>query len=111
MLPKQEKFTARDLSDKSIFKNSKKIYTPYGFFLVLSPSPTERVGVRPKKTIILTKKNFKTAVSRNKHKRIYFNTLLEVFKQKPELRSKSFIFYPNKIFTKDDIIPLCLQLL
>ena len=108
MLPKKEKFTSLDFANKLLFNNSKKIYTPYGFFLVLRSENVEGV-IFNKKAIILSKKNFKTAVLRNKCKRLYFNSLLEVFKQKPELRNKSFIFYPKKTFTKDDIITTCLQ--
>lgn len=115
MLPKKEKFTTQDFKDFKKEK-SRKIHTSYGFFLVLRSFPELRsLGVggsvegvdSNKKGIILSKKNFKTAVQRNKVKRLFYNTILEIKNKlkesSSELESVSFIFYPNKVFTKEDL--------
>ena len=97
MLPKKEKFTTEDFKNKILFKNGRKIYTPCGFFVVLG-------SLSGKKGIIFSKKSFKTAVLRNKYKRLFYNTLLEIQKQNSELKNKSFVFYPNQPFTKDFLV-------
>lgn len=96
MLPKKEKFTSKDFSDKNIFKNSKKTYTKYGFFVVLEGEN--------KKGIILSKKVFKTAVLRNKYKRLFYNSILELQKSFPQINTKSFVFHPKKEFSKEDLL-------
>jgi ribonuclease P protein component len=96
MIPKRNKFSTEDFANKGLFKNSKKTITAYGYFSVLEKGN--------KKAVILSKKNFKTAVLRNKYKRLFFNALLEVQKDKPELVKTSFVFYPKKTFTKEEIV-------
>ncbi len=104
MISKKEKFSSKDFSNKKLFKNSKKIYTPYGFFLVLE-------DFLCKKGIILLNKNFKTAVLRNKYKRLFYNTLLELKKDsKIDLQKKSFVFYPKKQFSKEELIKDILEI-
>jgi ribonuclease P protein component len=98
MLPKKEKFTSKEMSDGALFKNGKKVHTTYGFF-VLTPQP---LGGSGKFGIVLGKKYFKTAVLRNKYKRLFYNTLLE-FKKDTKLVVKSLIFHPKKIFTKEEL--------
>ena len=110
MLPKKEKFTTKDLGNKNIFKSGKKIFVEYGYFLQ-TPGGLHRKG------IILSKKNFKTAVLRNKYKRLFYNTILEIYKGNSprsgesvskefseKLKEKSFIFYPKKVFTKEELL-------
>jgi ribonuclease P protein component len=84
MLPKKNRFTAKELNSLWTPKQkSKKHNTQYGFFVVYeestSPNPSRifdlslqrRVEEGGKKGIILSKKNFKTAVLRNKYKRLF----------------------------------------
>jgi len=106
MIPKRNKFSSRDFANKSLFKNSKKVVVPYGYFSILTPPslPLLRGGTQNKKGIILSKKNFKTAVLRNKFKRLFYNTLLEVQKEKKEFLEISFIFHPNKLFSKEELV-------
>ncbi len=99
MLPKKEKFSSRDFSNKNLFRNSQKIYTQYGFFVVLE----NYINPYFPKAIVLSKKNFKTAVLRNKYKRLFCNTLLEVQRENISLKQKAFIFYPKQFFSKEEL--------
>ncbi len=112
MLPKKNRFSSQDLANKSLFKNSKKIYTEYGFFVVLEKHPLapslKKRGGSAKKGIVLSKKSFKTAALRNKYKRLFYNTILEIqnenkIENKTENTEKSFIFHPKKVFTKVEL--------
>lgn len=96
MIPKSERFSAKDFSNKNLFKNNQKIYTLYGFFVVLD-------GDLNKKAIVISKKNFKTAILRNKYKRLFYAVLSKTQKNYPILKQKTFIFNPKKIFTKDEL--------
>lgn len=100
MLPKTERFSARDLSDKTLFNKSGKIYTQYGFFVILANPDPETKG---KKGIILSKKNFKTAVLRNKYKRLFYNTVRELQQNSISLKSLSLTFHPKKAFSKEEL--------
>ena len=97
MIPKKEKFIT---SDFSLIKTIKpqKVFTNIGVFCVYA-NPGEKLTCN-KFAIAPSKKIFKTAVSRNKHKRMYFNFLKEN-KQKIKLQNNLCIFYPNKLFTKE----------
>lgn len=97
MLPKKERFSSKDLSDKNFIKQGQKIYTAYGFFVIFN-TPLSKKG------IILSKKNFKTAVLRNKYKRLFYNTILELQKEIPNLKPKSFLFHPKKVFAKQELL-------
>lgn len=96
MIPKREKFTT---SDFSLIKTMKprKIFTNIGVFCIYN-NPSKEAGCN-KFAIAPSKKIFKTAVSRNKHKRIYFNFLKDNYK-KIKLEDSMCIFYPNKSYTK-----------
>lgn len=100
MLAKNKKFTTEDF--KVIKKEiSKKIHTKYGFFLVINTCLPELVG---KKGAVLPKKIFKTAVLRNKYKRLFFNTLRELETQKPKLGLTTLLFFPRQVFTKEELV-------
>jgi ribonuclease P protein component len=101
MLSKKQKFTAQEFADKQTFKNSKKVFLEYGFFLVLEKGKGVGTG---KFGIVMSKKNFKTAVLRNKYKRLFYNTLLEIKREDKSVENISLIFYPKKVFTKENLI-------
>lgn len=99
MIPKKEKFIT---SDFSLIKSLKprKIFTNIGVFCVyVNPNITISCN---KFAIAPSKKIFKTAVSRNKHKRIYFNFLKDNHK-KIKLQNSLCVFYPNKLYTKETL--------
>ena len=102
MLPKTERFTTKELDGlRRINPKTKKLNTPYGFFVIHElPEPTGKKG------IILTKKIFKTAVLRNKTKRLFYNTILEIKKenQNLNLNQATFLFHPKKVFSKKELI-------
>ena len=108
MLPKFERFNTTDLS-KLKNKKFKKIIVKYGFFVVYPEpephltSPINKGGIVRKKGIILSKKVFKRAVDRNKYKRFFYNTILDIQKGNSELKSKTFIFHPKKVFEKEEL--------
>lgn len=107
MLPKKERFTTADFSKIRTHK-FKKIYTPYGFFVVYPAYSEATEGMATthqsgKKGIVMSKKNFKRAVDRNKYKRLFYNTILEVQETKPETKTKSFVFHPKKVFAKEEL--------
>ena len=117
MLPKQNRFSSSDFSLIKTMK-PKKIFTDIGVFCVYENFPN-LIQVLPRAAgqhlnsdinkfgIIVPKKIFKTAVSRNKHKRLFFNTLLE-FKKTDNINS--FVFYPKKIFNKEDVLHAIMSL-
>ena len=104
MLPKRERFSTEDF--KSIKKQkTKKFIVNNGFFVVLlglSNTKLESKFIITKKSVILPKKIFKTAVLRNKYKRLYYNTISFFLKEKN--LDKSFIYYPRKTFTKENLL-------
>jgi ribonuclease P protein component len=89
MLSKNKRLTT---SDFLLIKNLKprKVFSELGVFCFY-----ENI---PKFAIVLSKKTFKTAVSRNLHKRVFYNTLREL-----SYSGQAFVFYPKKIFSKDDL--------
>ncbi len=87
MLPKKERLNTTDFSEIKNLK-FKRLNVSYGFFVIYESGS--------KKGIVMSKKNFKTAVSRNKIKRLFYNTVREI----PSLKAMSFVFHPKKIFTK-----------
>ncbi len=92
MLPKSQRYTTKDFV-KIKAEKTKKLYTNIGFFVFISFMPI-KFGV------ILSKKNFKRAVDRNKYKRLFFNTLLA----NKKLATTSFLFYPKVEFTKAELV-------
>jgi ribonuclease P protein component len=98
MLPKIERFSTTDFSNLKN-KKFKKTNTLYGFFVIYPED--NKIG--NKKGIILSKKNFKTSISRNRHKRLFYNTILSLQKENPELKDKSFVFHPKKSFKREDL--------
>ena len=92
MIPKKERFSTADLSKLKSLK-SKRINSSLGFFIVYESD-------KSKKGIMMSKKVFKTAVMRNKYKRLFFNSIKEV----SELKNKSLIFHPKKIFNKEELM-------
>lgn len=104
MLPKKEKFTT---SEFLLIKKLKprKIFTNIGVFCVY-PSLTI-TQIKSKFAIVPTKKIFKTAVSRNQHKRYFYNSLREIALNLDYadhgISQKSIVFYPNKLFTQDEV--------
>lgn len=99
MLPKKERFTTADFSKIKSNLKFKKLNTLYGFFIIYEK------GV--KKAIILSKKNFKTAVERNKIKRLFYNTILDIQNEQEKseviIKNKSFVFHSKKSFTKEEL--------
>lgn len=106
MIPKKEKFTTSDFSLIKSLKGTlipgggkpRKIFTNIGVFCIYT-NPAKEVGCN-KFAIAPSKKIFKTAVSRNKHKRIYFNFLKDSH-EKIKLQNSLCIFYPNKTYTRE----------
>ncbi len=105
MLPKQNRFSSSDFSLIKTIK-PKKIFTDIGFFSIYENLKVNNLEVN-KFGIIVPKKIFKTAVLRNKHKRLFFNTLLE-FKKTDNINS--FVFYSKKIFNKEDVLHAIMSL-
>jgi ribonuclease P protein component len=93
MLPKKLKFSSKDHSKVKAFK-SKKLITKYGFFVILE----ETFG--GKKSIITSSKNFKTAVLRNKVRRLFYNTLAN----EDSIMNKSFVLHAKKEFTGPELL-------
>jgi ribonuclease P protein component len=93
MLSKKERFSTEDLLLAQKQKN-KKVPTPLGTFVVFEDG--DSLG---KKAIIISKKVSKSAVERNKLKRLFFNTTREI----KDLKVKSFILHLKKTFTKEEI--------
>lgn len=102
MLAKKEKFSTEDILLTKKIK-SKKIHTNIGFFNFYLDNPM----LKNKKTIILSSKDFKTAVLRNYHKRLFYNIIREL-KQKEEfkLNQVSFVFFAKKAFNKKELIEI-----
>lgn len=129
MLAKKERFTSVDFSKLKTLK-TKRIIVKYGFFVIVvvesASTPGGQRAPRPlevlsKKAIVLSKKNFKTAVSRNKYKRLFYSSILNIQALEEKntntevgslggIKHKSFIFYPNKIFSKKDLMEDLLRL-
>ncbi len=101
MLPKQNRFSSSDFSLIKTIK-PKKNFTDIGVFCVYKNFPNLNIN---KFGIIVPKKIFKTAVSRNKHKRIFFNIL-----KNKENKNDSLLFYPKKIFNKEDVLHAIMSL-
>lgn len=97
MISKKEKFITSDFSLIKAIK-PRKIFTNIGVFCVYT-NPTKNAGCN-KFAIAPSKKIFKTAVSRNRHKRIYFN-FLKSNHNKIKLQDSMCIFYPNRLFSKE----------
>lgn len=93
MLPKVERFSTTELSNLKNIKST-KTNCPLGFFVIF-PTATTR-----KKGIMVSKKVFKTAVIRNKNKRLFYNTVNSL----ESLKNKSFIFHPKKTYTKKELL-------
>ncbi len=91
MLSKKERFSTQDLNSARDIKG-KRINSPLGFFVVYEGGN--------KKGIMVGKKVFKTAVLRNKYKRLFYNTVKEI----PTIKKMSFIFHPKKTFTKEELL-------
>jgi len=94
MLSKKERFSTSDLSLAQKQK-SKKFPTSLGTFVVFE----DLDGGLGKKAIIISKKVSKSAVERNKYKRLFFNTVKEI----KALNKRSFILHLKKTFTKEEI--------
>jgi ribonuclease P protein component len=97
MISKKEKFKTLDFSLIKTLK-PRKIFTNIGVFCIYS-NPNKDAACN-KFAIAPSKKIFKTAVSRNRHKRIYFNFLKESH-EKIKLENSMCVFYPNKLYTKE----------
>jgi ribonuclease P protein component len=97
MIPKKEKFITSDFSLIKTLK-PRKVFANIGVFCIYTNlkknKPCNKFAIAPSKKI------FKTAVSRNKHKRIYFN-FLKNNHDKIKLQDSMCIFYPNKVFSKE----------
>jgi ribonuclease P protein component len=104
MLSKKLRFST---SDFSLIKTLKpqKVFTDIGVFCIYKNLQND-LG-ESKFAIVVPKKIFKTAVSRNKHKRIFFNVLQNYLTQPllAKVRSSacSIIFYPRKNFNKEEL--------
>lgn len=98
MLSKEQRFST---SDFLLIKTLKpeKIPTSIGVFCIYKNS--EKV-LGNKFAIVLAKKNFKLAVTRNKYKRLFFNFLKE--NNKNNNLKYSIVFYPKKQFTKEELL-------
>ncbi len=96
MLPTKNKFGKIDFQTLKNQK-TKRVNTDIGFVLAL-----QDVITPIKQTIVLSKKVAKSSVTRNKLKRLFYNSVLELNKE-ISFSKKSFIFYPNKNFTKEKL--------
>lgn len=103
MLSKERRFSTTDFL---LIKKTKpqKTYTDIGVFCVYKELKESKFA------IIMTKKVFKTAVLRNKYKRSFFNLIKE---EKIDTSTKGLclIFYPSKIFNKEDLKKVLLSVL
>lgn len=101
MISNKFKFKREDFN-KIKQQKTKRVNTQFGFFvifqsdfgIVLNKITEEVIG---KKSIVVSKKVFKTAVSRNLHKRIFYNIMKDINKNET-LKEKAFVFFPNKSF-------------
>jgi RNase P protein component len=117
MLSKNEKLSRLDFQKLKGLK-FQKTPTNIGVFCIYKSFPHLKTNLQPiffKANIVVSKKNFKTAVSRNKAKRIYYNYIIGLKKENPEffhkiLNEKVLVFYPNKIFTKEELSKIFLNL-
>lgn len=97
MISKKEKFITSDFSLIKALK-PRKIFTNIGVFCIYTNAGKD-TGCN-KFAIAPSKKIFKIAVNRNRHKRIYFN-FLKSNHDKIKLQDCMCIFYPSKLFTKE----------
>lgn len=102
MIPKRERFTSIDLKNNRNIKG-KRLNAKFGFFLIF-PLKQGEIG---KKGIILSKKNFKTAVLRNKYRRLFYNVLRSL-----ESRTKhSILFSPKQEFSEEELREVLLNVI
>lgn len=102
MLPKKEKFTSTDFSKLKYIK-TKKIHTNIGFFVIILPQTPGSMSTLTRVSVVLPKKIFKTAVNRNKYKRLFYNTLLSLKKVDNKVNKLSLVFYPKREYTQQEL--------